>query len=133
MISYTEAFDTSTSTGRMVFVMLSAVAEKLREDICENTSNAMAHLRSIGRRTSKHPPYGFRHESCGTKTGSDKVIFICVPVPEEQTTIRVAHSLRMPGATLRDISNMLAYLGRLNRAQKPFSPAVLASILRNAA
>ena len=133
LVLFSDSCDTSTATGRLLFTILAGVAEMEREHISCNTKNAMTYLRSIGRRTSMRSPYGTRFQPCGTKPNSNKTIFTCVPDPEEQITIRVAQSLRMPGATLRDISNMLAYLGRLNRAQKPFSPAVLASILRNAA
>ena len=132
LVLFSDSCDTSTATGRLLFTILAGVAEMEREHISCNTKNAMTYMRSIGRRTSRRAPYGTRHETCGVKQNSNKPIFNCVPDPEEQTTIAVAQSLRMPGATLRDISNMLAYLGRRNRVGRPFAPAVLASIFRNA-
>ena len=132
LCSLTEQLDTSSPAGKMIFRLLAVMAEFEKDCTVQRTRDAMHHLRSIGRRTSLRAPYGTRHESCGVKQNSNKPIFNCVPDAEEQTTIAVAQSLRMPVASLRDISNMLDYLGRRNRAGKKFTPAVLASIFRHA-
>ena len=135
LVSLSEKIDTTSSAGKMIFRLMAVLAEWEKDLVSERTVNAMQHLRSIGRRTSKHAPYGMRHVSAGFKpnTNPPVEIFTCVQAPEEQTTIRVAQSLRMPGATLRDISNMLDAIGLHNRAGKKFAPSVLRSIFRNAA
>lgn len=134
LVSLTESLDTTTASGKMIFRLMAVLAEFERDTTSDRTANAMAHLRSINRRTSRNAPYGTRFEKSGFRpnTSPPAPIFITVPNPQEQITIRVAQSIRAPGTTLRDIANALDYLGLRNRAGKKFAPSVIASMFRSA-
>jgi DNA invertase Pin-like site-specific DNA recombinase len=117
----------------MVFVMLSAVAEKLREDICENTANAMSHLRSINRRTSRSAPYGYHFVSSGFKpnTVPPQPIYTTEPDIGEQTIIALAVDMRRAAPCgYHTLSSRLADKGIFNREGNPFSQSTLATILK---
>ncbi len=51
--------DTGSSMGKMFLTMLAAFAEFERNVISERTTAAMRHLKSQGRKTGGHVPYGF--------------------------------------------------------------------------
>ncbi len=63
--SVADNIDTSTAAGRLVLNVMASVAQWEREAIGERTAEAMAHMRTNGRRISRHAPYGFRHTDDG--------------------------------------------------------------------
>lgn len=97
------------------------MSEHYRRAISEKTRDALARLRSQGRRTSRFPPYGFRF-------GPDERSL--QPVEAEQRAIREARRLR-PGRSLRALSAEMAQRGFVARSGRPFSPKVLASLVSN--
>ena len=58
LASLTEKIDTSSAVGRMVFRLLSSLAEFERDQLSERTTSAMAHLRRAGRLISGSIPFG---------------------------------------------------------------------------
>ena len=61
LVSLSERIDTTSSTGKMVFRMLSVLSEFERDVISERTSMAMKHLRATGKYTGGFQPYGYRN------------------------------------------------------------------------
>lgn len=59
LASLSERIDGSTATGRMVLNLLISLSQFEREQIGERTVCALNHLRSQGRRVSRHIPFGW--------------------------------------------------------------------------
>jgi DNA invertase Pin-like site-specific DNA recombinase len=59
LLSVLDSLDTTTAGGIMVSQMFAVVAEWERRVISERTKATLAHLRSQGRRISRHAPFGF--------------------------------------------------------------------------
>lgn len=92
LVSLSEAIDTTTAAGRMMFQLLSIFAEFERAQISERVTAAMDHVRSQGGFLGE-TPYGF------DKAG-DKI----VPNDDEQEAIQLIQSLRDKGYSLRAIA-----------------------------
>jgi site-specific DNA recombinase len=60
LVSVLDSFDTSTAAGRLVVHMFASIAEFERDNASERTRRALQHLRSQGRRISRHAPYGLK-------------------------------------------------------------------------
>ena len=58
--STTEAFDTTSSTGKFMTTLLGAVAEMERETIRERTSNGKLCAAKAGKWVTGVPPFGFK-------------------------------------------------------------------------
>jgi DNA invertase Pin-like site-specific DNA recombinase len=71
LLSVADAIDTRTAAGRLVLNVLGSVAQWERETIGERTSEAMAHKREQGQRTSLHAPYGFQIDDDGKTLVAD--------------------------------------------------------------
>jgi DNA invertase Pin-like site-specific DNA recombinase len=122
LVSLSEQIDTSTAAGRMVFRMLSTMAEFERDLISERTKAAMGHKKAKLERVG-NIPHGYQLASDGVHL---------VPVEREQEIKRLAAELREKGLTLRQISDELAEIGAFNRAGRPFNPKSVASMLKAA-
>ena len=136
LCSLTESFDTSTASGRLVFAIFAALAAMEREQTGERTAAAMSHLRSIGRRTSKEPPYGYHLVQSGYKQGTNPPVPIWSVEPDigEQTIIMLARSLReRQHLSLRDTAASLSSLGIFSRSGRPFCPSTIVAMLRQKA
>lgn len=59
LVSLSEKIDTTSAAGKMVFRLLAVLSEFERDLIIERTTAAMSHLRSQGRRISRHVPFGY--------------------------------------------------------------------------
>lgn len=112
LVSITERIDTLSSTGKMVFRLLSVLAEFERDQVSERTKLALAHKKSIGEKTGGSVPYGYKLDDDGKKL---------LPVPEEQEVIRSARKLKDAGNSLRAIAKILAGKGFKTRNNKEFS------------
>lgn len=121
LVSLSERIDTTSSTGKMVFRLLAVLSEFERDVVSERTSMAMRHLRSCGRYTGGHEPYGFRRIGDELKA-----------VPEEIEVIRVIRRLRTEGKSLRAISRLLEDQGVRSRSGRALHHALVARILRTA-
>ena len=122
LVSLSEQIDTSTAAGRMVFRMLSTMAEFERDLISERTKAAMAHKKAKLERVG-NIPHGFELAADGVHL---------VPLEREQEIKRLVVELREQGYTLRQISDELAAMGTFNRAGRRFNPKSLSSILKAA-
>lgn len=101
LVSLSERIDTTSAAGRMVFRMLSVLAEFEREQVSERTSMAMAHKRSKGERLGQIP-YGFTLSADGVTLQPD---------PSEQAALKLILELKNSGLSLRDIAAELTLRG----------------------
>jgi site-specific DNA recombinase len=117
LVSLTEKIDTSSAGGRMVFRMLSVLAEFEREQLAERTRAAMQHMKQQGFVVGQ-VPHGFSRDG-------DKLVLNVV----EQRVVVLAQQLRDKGLTLRAISDELAARGAFNRAGRPLNPKSVRAML----
>ncbi len=113
--------EADTASGFLTTSVELLLADHYRRAIGEKTRDALARLRSQGRRTSRFPPYGFAFANDGVSLQ---------PVEAERRAIEEAVRLR-PGRSLRTLSAELARRGFVARSGKPFVPSVLRDIVSN--
>lgn len=101
LVSLSEAIDTRSAAGKMVFRMLAVLAEFERDLTAERTALALAHKRASGFKTGGNVPFGFRAGSDGKLT----------PHAEEQEVIALVRSLHGSGYSLRQIGAELQRRG----------------------
>jgi DNA invertase Pin-like site-specific DNA recombinase len=108
--------------SKLMFLILSGVAEMEREQISERVSDMKADQRSRGRYLGGIVPHGFK--AVPDETGKGKNL---VPVPEQQKAIRRMVALRKRELSLRAIQAKLVAEGfpRINHD-------TIATALRNA-
>ena len=123
LVSLSEAIDTTSAAGKMLFRMLAVLAEFERDLCSERTTSALAFKRRQGLRISGKIPYGSRLEAGAL-----------VAVEDEQAAIRLMVDLRESGLSLRAIAEELErrQIKRQNGAHVWPSNVVL-MVLRRAA
>jgi DNA invertase Pin-like site-specific DNA recombinase len=94
------AVDTRTAMGKMFFVMAAAFAEMEKNLAGERTSNALVHLRKMGKVYTRVLPLGF--DAVGSK--KDRRL---VPNKAEMATVRRIGKLREQGWSLGRIAEHL--------------------------
>lgn len=120
--SLDERLDTSSSQGRFVVTVLAAIAQLEREQAAERTKAAMAELRRQGKRTSRHPPFGYRFDG-------DRV----VKVAREQKILRRMLTLQAEGAGCYRIASALNAEGVENpRTGRPWFYGTVRAIVTSA-
>lgn len=110
LVSLTEKIDTSSAGGRMIFRMMSVLAEFEAEQLRERVRSAMQHIKAQGRRVGSIP-HGYR-------LGEGNFL---VADSHEQEVVRLVRELRADGWALQAISAELAARGMFNRAGRPFN------------
>jgi site-specific DNA recombinase len=95
-VSITEAFDTTSAAGRLVFNLMASVAQFESEINGERTSDSMQAAKRLGLQYTRLAPYGYRH--CNGRL---------VAVKAEQAIIAKVHSFRHEGISLRAIAEQL--------------------------
>ena len=116
--SVADHIDTSTASGRLVLNVMGSVSQWEREAIGERTSEALAVMRSNGRRISRHAPYGYRFDGQGW-----------IEDGHEQQAICIMRRLRTEGLSLRQIAERLQTQGFTSRTGKRLSPQLIANVL----
>ncbi|MEE9129858.1 MAG: recombinase family protein [Phycisphaerales bacterium] len=117
--SVADHIDTSTASGRLVLNVMGSVSQWEREAIGERTSEALAVMRSNGRRISRHAPYGYRLNSQGW-----------IEDEHEQRAISLMRQLRGDGLSLRQIAAELDQQGHRNRRGRRLSAQTIANVLK---
>jgi DNA invertase Pin-like site-specific DNA recombinase len=120
--SVADNIDTTTASGRLVLNVMASVSQWEREAIGERTADALAHLRSNGKRISRFAPFGYK------QSGSDH----WEEEPHEQEAIRLVLQLRDQGMSLRQIGAQLESQGFLNRRGRRLGVSVIRCIIRRA-
>jgi site-specific DNA recombinase len=114
--------ETQTASGYLVAGVEGIVAAHYRKLVSEKTRDALARLRSRGRRTSRWAPYGYRF-------GPDHRL---VPdAPERAVLAKIASLASGGGLSLRSISRTLAANGLMARNGRPFAPMTLSRLVTN--
>jgi len=89
-----QAIDTSSAMGRFFLTVMAGAAEMERNLIRERTTTALAHKRSLGLRTSKDAPVGWRVGADGDTLERDAA---------EGRAVALIHELRAGGMSVRAI------------------------------
>ena len=117
--SVADNIDTSTAAGRLVLNVMGSVAQWEREAIGERTSEALAQMRSEGKRVSRHAPFGYRFDGTGW-----------VEDQREQQAISIIVDLRAQGLSLRAIATELESRGIAGRESRKLSPQTVSNVLK---
>lgn len=120
LASLTESLDTSSPVGRMVFKILSTLAEFERDCTADRTRSALGHLRRCNRRISAKIPFGYSLAEDGSTL---------LPRPDEQAAIARMAERRAGGMTLAAIAQSLELEGVKTREGGRWYPATVAYIL----
>lgn len=115
-----ENVSTETSSGRLFFHILGALAQWVRETIGENTRQALRYKKTRGEYTGGQAPYGWEACETGRNNRAGRAVLGLRPVPAEQETLRLATEMLEAGATNRAIYRALCARGHRSRAGKPF-------------
>lgn len=91
---------TGNGVSKLVFTILSAVAEAERERIRERVRETKADQRNRGRFLGGRDPFGWRKVD-------DKDGIALVPDPDQQQAIKDMVAMRLSGRTLRDIAEKM--------------------------
>lgn len=119
LASVTEAIDTSSPAGRMVFSMMAVMAEFERATLIERVTSSMEHKKRKNELVGA-VPYGRQLATDGKKLLVDE---------DEQKIIEKARILRAEGLSLRAVSAELERFGMLARNGKPFAASQIARFL----
>jgi DNA invertase Pin-like site-specific DNA recombinase len=114
---------TTSSSDFLATGVEALVADHFRRVVAEKTRDALAQLRSTGRRYSHILPYGFQLGPDGRLKAER----------DEQAALVVIARLRARGYSLRRIAAALASRGILARSGNPFRPSTLARLVRDRA
>lgn len=120
LASLSESLDTSSAVGRMVFKMLSTLAEFERDVNSERTRNALGHMRRTNRRISAKIPFGHTLAADGTTLETNA---------KEQSAIARILDRRTNGMTLAAIAKSMETEGVRTREGGRWYPATVAAIL----
>ncbi len=121
LASLSESLDTSSAVGRMVFKMLSTLAEFERDVLSERTRNALGHMRKMNRRISFKVPFGHT-------LAADKATLL--PDANEQAAIIRMQERRAGGMTLAAICQTMETEGVRTRFGGKWFPKTIAAIIQ---
>jgi site-specific DNA recombinase len=97
LVSLSEKIDTTTAAGRMVFRLLSSLAEFERDQIAERTKAALSHKKAKGERVGSIP-FGYDLAADGINL---------VPNAGQQRAIVLIRELKAAGVSMRSIADEL--------------------------
>ena len=114
MVSLTEQIDTTTAAGKMMFQMLSVLAEFERNLVAERTTNALQHKKRTGQKYTNQTPYGF-----------EAIEGRLVQVQQEAEIVAEIQASRTGGNTLQFIADDLNGRGIPTKTGKTWAPATI--------
>jgi len=124
LVSLSERIDTTTAAGKMVFRVLSALAEFESDIISERVSENMQYAKAQGRRVGA-VPYGYSLAADGKHLVENEA---------EQNNIRLMRELRSEGLSLRQIAAELESRGIVTKTGKAhWTPRAISLTLKGAA
>lgn len=118
-VSIADSIDTTSANGRLNINLLASVNMWEREIISERTVEAMAVMRSNGKRISRYAPYGYKLNGSGVVEDID-----------EQKACTAIQELRQSGLSLRRIGAELERRGFCSRSGKVLSAQTINSVLK---
>ena len=119
MVSLTEQIDTTTAAGKMMFQMLSVLAEFERNLVAERTTNALQHKKRSGQKYTNQTPYGF-----------EAIEGRLVEVKQEAEVVAEIQAARSSGSTLQSIADNLNGRGIPTKTGKTWAPATIHLLLK---
>ena len=119
MVSLTEQIDTTTAAGKMMFQMLSVLAEFERNLVAERTTNALQHKKRTGQKYTNQTPYGF-----------EAIEGRLVQVQQEAEIVAEIQASRTGGNTLQFIADSLNTRGIPTKTGKTWAPATIHLLLK---
>jgi len=119
MVSLTEQIDTTTAAGKMMFQMLSVLAEFERNLVAERTTNALQHKKRTGQKYTNQTPYGF-----------EAIEGRLVQVQQEAEIVAEIQAARSSGSTLQFIADGLNGRGIPTKTGKQWAPATIHLLLK---
>ena len=119
MVSLTEQIDTTTAAGKMMFQMLSVLAEFERNLVAERTTNALQHKKRTGQKYTNQTPYGF-----------EAIEGRLVQVQQEAEIVAEIQASRIGGNTLQFIADDLNGRGIPTKTGKTWAPATIHLLLK---
>jgi len=119
MVSLTEQIDTTTAAGKMMFQMLSVLAEFERNLVAERTTNALQHKKRSGQKYTNQTPYGF-----------EAIEGRLVEVKQEAEVVAEIQAARSSGSTLQSIADSLNTRGIPTKTGKQWAPATIHLLLK---
>ena len=119
MVSLTEQIDTTTAAGKMMFQMLSVLAEFERNLVAERTTNALQHKKRTGQKYTNQTPYGF-----------EAIEGRLVEVKLETEIVAEIQASRTGGNTLQSIADSLNGRGIPTKTGKLWAPATIHLLLK---
>ena len=120
LVSLSEAIDTTTAAGKMVFRMLAVLAEFERDLVSERTTMALRHLKHQHRRIGRFLPYGYDLDADGEHL---------VKNPTEQEIVTLIRQWHSDGESLRIIADKLNAKGIPAKQGGPWSHVAVWRIL----
>lgn len=120
LASLSERIDGSTATGRMVLNLLISLSQFEREQVGERTACALQHLKSQGRRISRHIPFGFTCVDGKTLAVNDR----------EQVVLGQMMEWDRSGMSLGEIADELERSGVATKNGNPWKRGTVFSILK---
>jgi len=119
MVSLSEQIDTTTAAGKMMFQMLSVLAEFERNLVAERTSTALQHKKAMNHKYCGVTPYGFE-EMDGR----------LIQVAQEAEVVAEIQAARNGGNTLQSIADDLNGRGIPTKTGKLWQPATIHLLLK---
>ena len=119
MVSLTEQIDTTTAAGKMMFQMLSVLAEFERNLVAERTTNALQHKKRTGQKYTNQTPYGF-----------EAIEGRLVQVQQEAEVVAEIQASRTGGNTLQSIADGLNGRNIPTKTGKLWAPATIHLLLK---
>ncbi len=122
LVSLSEAIDTTTAAGKMMFQMLAVLSEFERNLTAERTSGALQHKKATGQKYTNQTPYGF-----------EAIEGRLVQVQQEAEVVAEIQAARAGGSTLQAIANSLNGRGIPTKTGKQWAPATIHLLLKRTA
>lgn len=119
MVSLTEQIDTTTAAGKMMFQMLSVLAEFERNLVAERTTNALQHKKRTSQKYCNQTPYGF-----------EAIEGRLVQVQQEAEVVAEIQASRTGGNTLQFIADGLNGRNIPTKTGKLWAPATIHLLLK---
>ena len=119
MVSLSEQIDTTTAAGKMMFQMMSVLAEFERNLVAERTTTALQHKKSNNQKYCNQTPYGF-----------EAIEGRLVQVAQEAEIVAEIQASRNVGNTLQSIANSLNGRGIPTKTGKQWQPATIHLLLK---
>ena len=120
LVSLSEKIDTTSASGKMLFRLLSVMAQFESDQMAERVTMGMQHKKAMGGRIGTIP-FGYQLAEDGVRL---------IPDPKEQDILTAVRQHRETGLSLRAIVQRLAEQGYQSRTGQPFQLTQVARMVQ---